>query len=1437
MQRRARTVLFGLAACAGWLDGGCADEREAVDRVQPGALDKAFFVGPDLADPGDDPEFYMRTTVVDVAAGAGSDGLFTNSDAQPTVRVRWELTEDLLLARLTYELIEDSDHKGARRTPDGQIVAAFGIEKHFDIVHEYNATTGEQINVVEENDFDRPWYEREYFRVDWSRNLITDAYDLDALSQLGIWYGVEWDPVAYDVTDPGNPDAPVFADEQGYFDVTLRALAAPQVIHDPEWGDYPACWEVGRWPMESCNPSEVTLRMSFLRVADHDYEPVEWDGTKMDMFGWFTWDRFGYDRRYGVVDDRWRRFATMWNLYERSHVEPAIGCSTEATTPAGADPHRDENGDGTEDECAAAGSGSRCDAVVGECTVPMRERRVKTIPWYVNPGYPEDLFEAGRRALDGWSDAIRVAVVAARLTECRRTGGTDCESRTGWPTPWSDDFVPPVGTATLGEVPRVFVLCHNPVVADDDAACGEPGLAPRIGDLRYNLLSLIDSPQQMSPWGIMMDAEDPLTGEKLAGSANQWLAVVDRAASQLADILDLLNGVIPPDEFLTGENVSDWVAENGPGGPRTRGAAMTAEEVASRRSAYDPAALAAYFDGPGRPERDRRVPPAVRRKARLDELIGSGRLGPGNAALSARLRTLRGSPIEAALVSPELAQAAGYDPTGPISEAAIERASPFGRMSPAYRRAQERDGRQARARRHSCRLEETEPDNLLGLAQVAERLFPAPDPGDAEAVGAHRRQVWQWAREQYVMGVFAHELGHSMGLRHNFAASFDSLNYAPQYWQLRTHDGEVVDDCPDGTTDGTDCVGPRWRDPLDDDELEQSIGRYATSSVMDYPGDANHDQLLQGSFDKAAVRFGYGGTVDVWDDPGVSVTGSGAGRAEAYLLTAFTTSPGLFGVYWFPPVRVEDPYEFIHYSRYQERFRLIRDCRPSDEEDAVLGTVCDRAPLDVVDYRDMRDFASDPDYGVFSWGVNARAVDAQGRVRRGYLFSSDEYADTGNVPSFTDDAGADAYEQIRFLEAQYENRYILDGFRRNRVMFNSWDTIARIQARYLDAIQLIAKTWAFAAILDGDPAAPAAELLEDGYYGPLAMGSTVALDLFARILTRPDPGYYCPADVCGTAQPVGVDDTVYVADWAALPDVYLYDYRVALGDGRYVNNDYDYSQGYFWSDYQTQVGAYYEKIWATYYLAEAFDYFISNSREDFTDGRYKNVNFATIYPEQVRRLYANLLTGDLDSYAPWVVVPSDPADTPLGTLRYPAWHDPLDLGTRPAAALLADPNHGWNERLYAMVWGAMYFPTNWSQSWIDDARITTLAADQVGWADAETYTFRDPASGKTYRAHKIGTEDVLGATHQKGVGARMLEWATRLLMLAYRVERGPLGNPEFNADGTPVLEAGPDGRPIPDDTHPGAIAALQRYVDDLDIFRQLTSTFERSMGDGDLPEP
>jgi hypothetical protein len=1414
----------------------CAEERSPINRVQADALAKSFFVGA-LDDPDDDPEFFHRVTVVDTAHGAGSDGLFTNSDAQPTTRVRFEITEDVLLARLTYERIADTDGTGLRRTADGQVVAAYAIRKHFDIRHEYNPSTGEELNVIVENDSDRPWYERAHFRVDWSRNLVTEAYELDTLSQLGIYYGVEWEPVAYFVNDPDHPHAPLFDPARGYFDVTNKAFATPEVIEDEWWGDYPACWLVGAFPEVNCNSSEVTLRQAFLRVGERDYEPLEYDGAQMEMFGLFTVDRLGYDRRYGVVDDKWHRFASRWNLYQASHGE--VPCNTLETTPVGADPNRDDDGNGTEDECEAIGRGSRCDRFVGACTIPLRDRQVRTIAWHVNRDFPADLWDGTAAALAAWNDAVRQALVAGRLAECRRTGEQGCEGQMQWPQRWSDDYAPPIGANGPHEVPNVFVLCHNPVdpaLGDDPALCGAAGTSPRIGDLRYNLISVVVQHQLMSPWGIMMDVEDPLSGEKIAGSVTLWSATLDRAAATLVDLLALLNGQIAPDEYIEGEDISEWVKANQLKSIEERGApAMSVAEIASRRAAFDPKVLEPYVAGLAAPKAG--AHPKLRRQARARALVDHGRLGPGNSALGERLRRLRGSGIEAQLISPEMMQAGGFDPTGPLSPDAVRRGSPFGRMNPAARREQQRAGRLGRARRHSCRFEAPEADNMIALARWAQVLFPAPDPFDAAAVHAHREQVFAWARQEFNKGVMAHELGHSMGLRHNFAASFDSMSYAQPYWQLRTSNGQVTADCPDGNVDGSGCVGPRWRDPLSQEEIDGNINRYATSSGMEYPGDQNQDMVLPGKYDRAAMRLAYGGVVDVWNEPGLSATPGQPQRQKAFHLAAMAANPGLFGVYYLPPAVPGDPYSYRHYSRYQNEFGLIRDCGPAaDPADGVFGVACLGPPLDVVDLRDMEDFIDDPDYGAFDWAYISKAIDQQGRPRRGYQFSSDEYADAGNVPAFSMDAGADAYEQVRFLESLYENRYVLDAFRRNRVSFNSFDTTWRIQARYLDNIQQIAKTFAFGVLLEGDPTQPTAETLQDGFYGPLEMASTVALDMFGRILTRPEPGYYCPIDACGGVQPLGVDSEIYAADFAALPNLYLYDFRVALGDGRYLHNDYDYAQGYWWGDYQTQVGAYYDKIWATYYLAEAFDYFISSAKEDFTDSRYKNVNFATVFPSQVRRLFNALLTGDYETYAPWVLPAGAGGDTPLGTVSYPVWHDASASLGRPQGALLVDPNHAWNEQIYAMVWGSIFFPTNWSQAFIHEARITT-DFDFPGWPDAETYAFYHPTTGTTYYAHTRGSESVMGQLRQRSAGARMLEWANELLARAYLVDRDVNGAPLLDLYGTPILLLDVNGQPQPDPANPGADAVLQRYVDNIDMMRQLTQTFALPLGDGDLPQP
>ena len=69
---------------------------------------------------------------------------------------------------------------------------------------------------------------------------------------------------------------------------------------------------------------------------------------------------------------------------------------------------------------------------------------------------------------------------AAVAERARRDRG---DRRARWPS------------VTMAAMPPVIVLCHNPVMAGDHPACGAAGLAPRLGDIRYNTVLNIAKPQ------------------------------------------------------------------------------------------------------------------------------------------------------------------------------------------------------------------------------------------------------------------------------------------------------------------------------------------------------------------------------------------------------------------------------------------------------------------------------------------------------------------------------------------------------------------------------------------------------------------------------------------------------------------------------------------------------------------------------------------------------------------------------------------------------------------------------------------------------------------------------------------------------------------------------------------------------------------------------
>lgn len=141
MSHRSLVTRLALAAMLAWttLGAGCASERDPIDRVQPNALPKSFFVGKDLKDASDDPEFYWRNYVVDASA---SQSLVGVGEWGHVDRIRWEITEDQLIARKAYQIADGEDDKGSRfaKTPNGTIVAAYKIQSHFDTATRSSST-------------------------------------------------------------------------------------------------------------------------------------------------------------------------------------------------------------------------------------------------------------------------------------------------------------------------------------------------------------------------------------------------------------------------------------------------------------------------------------------------------------------------------------------------------------------------------------------------------------------------------------------------------------------------------------------------------------------------------------------------------------------------------------------------------------------------------------------------------------------------------------------------------------------------------------------------------------------------------------------------------------------------------------------------------------------------------------------------------------------------------------------------------------------------------------------------------------------------------------------------------------------------------------------------------------------------------------------------
>ena len=201
----------------------------------------------------------------------------------------------------------------------GAPLVVFPIDSHFDIRYEYNSETGEKTNVLVENSEDLFWYEREFMRVDWGTTKVENF----SFSLGGLLEDVSVTVFEGDTAPEGN-EFRMFRDEEDvptYFDYVGKYIFAAPTTWYEYWDDYiPICffypWYTGG--VYECVSEQIEIRTSFMKVDPNDtYLPLKYDDHMMDKFGFFRAERQWWNEHYGVTYSGIIRLVNRHDIWEK----------------------------------------------------------------------------------------------------------------------------------------------------------------------------------------------------------------------------------------------------------------------------------------------------------------------------------------------------------------------------------------------------------------------------------------------------------------------------------------------------------------------------------------------------------------------------------------------------------------------------------------------------------------------------------------------------------------------------------------------------------------------------------------------------------------------------------------------------------------------------------------------------------------------------------------------------------------------------------------------------------------------------------------------------------------------------------------------------------------------------------------------------------------
>lgn len=326
MATRALIALLVLGIFA-----GCAQDIGTIDRVQANYVKKSDLLWDQAGHP---KQWYYRQTVIDAPYAAAYTFVGDQSKMERGV---FRIQENYLYFYRMYTFKKNEDVNGIRHdvnapmlnkdgTPymvDGKQVwldkkapvAAFPISSHFDIIWDYNPNTGEKTNVRVENTTDRLWYERAYMRVDWGSNDVTSLQ-----TPMGYFLKGQTAITIYPGDEASMQDRPRITSK--YMDFVSEYVMQEPSENLPGYGEIPLCWFYPWYTgqLMECVSEQIKVRSAFLAVDTAkaaNYQTLNYTDKDMARFGYFRTERLGFDPHYGTTYSGAVRLINRFNVWNK----------------------------------------------------------------------------------------------------------------------------------------------------------------------------------------------------------------------------------------------------------------------------------------------------------------------------------------------------------------------------------------------------------------------------------------------------------------------------------------------------------------------------------------------------------------------------------------------------------------------------------------------------------------------------------------------------------------------------------------------------------------------------------------------------------------------------------------------------------------------------------------------------------------------------------------------------------------------------------------------------------------------------------------------------------------------------------------------------------------------------------------------------------------